>query len=643
MKSDWKRNTFIYLAILLAGIAIFSYFMPSVNKATEIPLSQVVTMSQRHEISKIEIENDVLNITAANGIKYIAYKESVNSIYQIKDLDLNGITVNVQGTSGINWTAMLINFLPLLVFGGLLFFLFRRAQGANNQAMNFGRSRARLFAANTPTVTFDDVAGVDEAKQDLHEVVDFLKSREKFQSLGARIPKGVLLIGPPGTGKTLLARAVAGEAGVPFYSISGSEFVEMFVGVGAARVRDLFDQAKRNAPCIVFIDEIDAVGRHRGAGLGGGHDEREQTLNQILVEMDGFDTNTTVIVMAATNRPDILDPALLRPGRFDRRVVLGRPDIQGRIAILKVHIKGKPLGKDVNLENLARQTTGFSGADLANLVNEAAILAARRNKKAIEMPEFTESIDRVMMGPERKSHRMSEKEKKVTAYHEAGHALVAHMLSNNIGPVSKVTIVPRGVAGGYTKTLQEDVDNPTRSYIKDALAMMMGGRAAEELVFNEMTAGASSDIKNATDWARKMVTNLGMSDKLGPRTFGQKEEMIFLGREISEQRDYGDKVADLIDEEVNAIITEAHTTARKILTENEAKLIQIAETLIVSETLEGAELDKLLAEQVTQPAKKEEAPVPVTNEAKQPVKDKPGTQKAPLLPNIPPKQSPATS
>jgi cell division protease FtsH len=537
---------------------------------------------------------------------------------------------------------MLINFLPLLVFGGLLFFLFRRAQGANNQAMNFGRSRARLFAANTPTVTFDDVAGVDEAKQDLHEVVDFLKAREKFQSLGARIPKGVLLIGPPGTGKTLLARAVAGEAGVPFYSISGSEFVEMFVGVGAARVRDLFDQAKRNAPCIVFIDEIDAVGRHRGAGLGGGHDEREQTLNQILVEMDGFDTNTTVIVMAATNRPDILDPALLRPGRFDRRVILGRPDIQGRVAILKVHIKGKPLGKDVNLENLARQTTGFSGADLANLVNEAAILAARRNKKAIEMPEFTESIDRVMMGPERKSHRMSEKEKKVTAYHEAGHALVAHMLSNNIGPVSKVTIVPRGIVGGYTKTLQEDVDNPTRSYIKDALAMVLGGRTAEELVFNEMTAGASDDLKRATDWARQMVTNLGMSDKLGPRTFGQKEEMIFLGREISEQRDYGDKVADLIDEEVNAIITEAHTAARKILTENEAKLIQIAETLIVSETLEGAELEKLLAEPSAEPAKKE-APVPATNEVKQPVKDKPGTQKAPILPNIPPKQSPATS
>jgi cell division protease FtsH len=356
----------------------------------------------------------------------------------------------------------------------------------------------------------------------------------------------VLLIGPPGTGKTLLARAVAGEAGVPFYSISGSEFVEMFVGVGAARVRDLFDQAKRNSPCIVFIDEIDAVGRHRGAGLGGGHDEREQTLNQILVEMDGFDTNTAVIVIAATNRPDILDPALLRPGRFDRRVVLGRPDIQGRVAILKVHTKGKPLGRDVNLEVLAKQTAGFSGADLANLVNEAAILAARRNKKAIEMPDFTESIDRVTMGPERKSHRITDKEKRVSAYHEAGHALVAHMLSN-IEPVSKITIIPRGIVGGYTKILDEDKDYYSRSYIKDIIAMTMGGRAAEELIFSEMTNGASSDIKHATDFARSMVTNWGMSDKLGPRTFGQKEELVFLGRNISEQRDYGDKVADLIE------------------------------------------------------------------------------------------------
>jgi cell division protease FtsH len=639
MKSDWKRNTFIYLAILLAGIAIFSYFMPSANKATEIPLSQVVGMSQKHEISKIDIENEILNITAKNGTRYIAYKEPIQALDQIKDIDLTDVTVNVQGTSGINWTAMLINFLPLLVFGGLLFFLFRRAQGANSQALNFGRSRARLFSASTPTVTFDDVAGVDEAKQDLREVVDFLKSREKFQLLGARIPKGLLLIGPPGTGKTLLARAVAGEAGVPFFSISGSEFVEMFVGVGAARVRDLFDQAKHNAPCIVFIDEIDAVGRHRGAGLGGGHDEREQTLNQILVEMDGFDTNTTVIVIAATNRPDILDPALLRPGRFDRRVVIGRPDIQGRVAILKVHSKGKPLGKDVNLEVIARQTAGFSGADLANLVNEAAILAARRNKKLIELADFSESIDRVIMGPERKSHRITDKEKKVSAYHEAGHALVAHTLCSNIEPVSKITIIPRGIAGGYTKMLAEDKDYYTRSYVKDILAMKMGGRSAEELVFNEMTNGASGDIKDATDVARRMVTNWGMSDKLGPRTFGQKEELVFLGREISEQRDYGDKVADLIDEEVNKIISEAHELATNILVENKAKLIQIAEVLLVRETLEGEELDKLLASQTAAPEVREQIPAAVP-ETRPPTWDKPG--KLPLIPEFPPKQSPAT-
>ncbi|GAH46589.1 unnamed protein product, partial [marine sediment metagenome] len=393
-------------------------------------LSKVVAMSQGKEIAEIRVEDDALLITTFDGTELRAFKESNASIYEIEGLDLQGVVVDIKGSSGINWGGLLINFLPLLLFGGLLFFLFRQARGANSQAMSFGRSRARLFPANRTTVTFEDVAGVEEAKQDLREVVDFLKSREKFQSLGARIPKGVLLIGPPGTGKTLMARAIAGEADVPFFSISGSEFVEMFVGVGASRVRDLFDQAKRNAPCIVFIDEIDAVGRHRGAGLGGSHDEREQTLNQILVEMDGFDTNTSVIVLAATNRPDILDPALLRPGRFDRRVMLDRPDIVGRLAILKVHAEGKPLNKSVNLEVLAKGTVGFSGADLANLVNEAAILAARRDKKAIGMQEFDESVDRVIAGPERKSRKISPKEKEITAYHEAGHALVAKMLPN---------------------------------------------------------------------------------------------------------------------------------------------------------------------------------------------------------------------
>jgi cell division protease FtsH len=463
--------------------------------------------------------------------------------------------------------------------------------------MRFGRSRARLFPANKPTVTFDDVAGVEEAKQELSEVVEFLKNREKFQSLGARIPKGVLLVGPPGTGKTLLARAVAGEAGVPFFSISGSEFVEMFVGVGASRVRDLFDQAKRNAPCIIFIDEIDAVGRQRGAGLGGSHDEREQTLNQILVEMDGFDTSTTVIVLAATNRPDILDPALLRPGRFDRRVVLDAPDINGRLGILKVHSKGKPLANLADLETIAKATPGFSGADLANLINEAAILAARRGKKSIEMSELGESIDRVIAGPERKSRRISPKEKEMTAYHEAGHALVAKMLPN-ADPVHKISIISRGRMGGYTRMLPtEDKYVATRSEYKDFLAVSMGGRVAEELIYNEMTTGAAQDMKQATDLSRKMVTVYGMSEKMGPRTFGQKEEMIFLGREISEQRDYSEKTALQIDVEVSKLIEEAHQTAIKILTDNKERLIHVAQVLVVKETLEGAEMEAVLAGQ----------------------------------------------
>ncbi len=445
-----------------------------------------------------------------------------------------------------------------------------------------------------PQVTFDDVAGVDEAKVELQEVVDFLKSRERFQTLGARIPRGVLLVGPPGTGKTLLARAVAGEAGVPFFSISGSEFVEMFVGVGAARVRDLFDQAKHHAPCIVFVDEIDAVGRHRGAGLGGSHDEREQTLNQILTEMDGFDTNTSVIVIAATNRPDILDPALLRPGRFDRRVVLDRPDITGRVEILKVHSKGKPLATDVNLEVLARQTAGFSGADLANLMNEAAILAGRHSKKAIEMVDLEDSIDKVLLGPERKSRRISAKEKEITAYHEGGHALVAKMLPD-ADPPRKISIIPRGMAGGYTKSLEEDRSYWSKSKILAGITTFMAGTASEKIIFNEVTTGAQDDIKRATEMARRMVTDFGMSDKLGPRTFGDKQEMVFLGREISEQRDYGDKVADEIDEEVNRIIQEAHAKATEILTKNRETLVRLAQTLIVEETLEADRLEAVFA------------------------------------------------
>jgi cell division protease FtsH len=623
MKSNWKRNSIIYITILVAFVVLFSFLLPGTEKAEPVPLSQLITMSQNGEISKIEVDEEKLLITTVDETKYESVKEANANIYEITGLVLDGVEVTVKPPSGFGWS-VLINFIPLLIFGALLFFLFRQARGANNQAMSFGRSKARLFPANRVTVTFDDVAGVEEAKQDMQEVVDFLKSREKFQSLGARIPKGVLLVGPPGTGKTLLARAVAGEADVPFFNISGSEFVEMFVGVGASRVRD-------------------AVGRQRGAGLGGSHDEREQTLNQILVEMDGFDTNTSVIVIAATNRPDILDPALLRPGRFDRRVILDQPDITGRLAILKVHSDGKPLAKEVNLEVLAKSTVGFSGADLENLVNEAAILAARRGKKSIGQSEFEESVDKVMAGPERKSRKISPEEKKVIAYHEAGHALVARLLPH-ADPVHKISIVSRGVGIlGYTKQLPaEDRYLVSRSQIKDMLAHMLGGRSAEELIFKEITTGASDDIKRATALARRMVIDFGMSGKLGPRTFGHKEEMVFLGREISEQRDYSEEVARQIDEEVQSIIEGAHQTAVKVLTENKKELKKLAEKLIEQETLEGKELDKLFTDMGLPPRepkvtkKKVPAPVKPVGEAETTPKPK----KAPGVPRLVPKQTP---
>jgi len=589
-------------------------------------------MSQDGEIEKIVVQGETLLITTIDGTELKSFKGDTG-IFEIPGLNFEGVEIDIR-PGGFNWGSLLIGFLPLLLFGGLLFFLFTRARGANSQAFSFGRSRARLFPASKPTVTFDDVAGVEEAKQELHEVVDFLKSREKFQSLGARIPRGVLLIGPPGTGKTLLARAIAGEAGVPFFSISGSEFVEMFVGVGASRVRDLFDQAKRNTPCIIFIDEIDAVGRHRGAGLGGSHDEREQTLNQILTEMDGFDTNTSVIVLAATNRPDILDPALLRPGRFDRRVVLDRPDINGRTAILKVHSNGKPLAKSVDLEVLAKETAGFSGADLANLINEAAILAARRGKKAIEMADLEESIDKVRAGPERKSLRISPKEKEIIAYHEAGHALVAKTLPS-IEPLRKITIIPRGMELGSTKTLTEDKYIKTRSQYNDELAVLLGGRIAEELIFNDLTTGAASDIKQATELARKMVTDYGMSDKLGPRTFGDKQEMVFLGREIAEQKDYGEKVAKLIDEEVNKIIQHAYEVAKGILSGNKPQLIRIAQKLIAEETLEGEKLEALFSEPTPEPTP-ETTVTPAPETVKATTKTKPRAKKAPITPETSP-------
>ena len=608
MQSSWKRSGIIYIVFLLVGVALATVLFSSPQKPREVSITDVIGMSSQGKIESIVEQGPLLNITTKDGEKLRTNIGALN----YKDLTDLGLSSEVKydiKSGGVDWGTILLTFLPMVLFGAFIFFMFFRARGANNQVLGFGRSRARLSPLDKPSVTFDDVAGVDEAKQELTEVVDFLKAREKFQTLGARIPRGVLLVGPPGTGKTLLARAVAGEAGVPFFSISGSEFVEMFVGVGAARVRDLFEQAKRHAPSIVFVDEIDAVGRQRGAGLGGSHDEREQTLNQILTEMDGFDTNTSVIVLAATNRPDILDPALLRPGRFDRRVILDRPDVNGRIAILKVHTKGKPLDKSVSLEVLAKQTAGFSGADLANLVNEAAILAARRVKKTIEMIDLEESIDKVLLGPERKSRRMSAREKEITAYHEGGHALVARLIPD-ADPPRKISIIPRGLAGGYTKSLEEDRAYWTHSKIIADVTTLMGGHAAEKIIFNEVTTGAQSDIKRATELARRMVTDFGMSERLGPRTFGDKQELIFLGREISEQKDYGDKIADIIDEEINKIIQNAHDSAMKILTENKTKLIQIAQTLITKETVEAEELEGLF----NKPVSSTPAETPVTTE-----------------------------
>ena len=600
MSARWMRNSFVYLLIVVALIAVlFTLF--SVEGSSEVPISRVISLVASGDVDVIEISGDKLTVLTNAGETLTSRKEQGSSfVEQLSnagvDIATSRLELIVKGSSGLgSLFRIFINFLPLIFFGAILLFMMRQAQGNTNQTFSFGRSKARMFVGNSPTVNFSDVAGVDEAKVELEEVVEFLKFPERFLTLGAKIPKGVLLMGPPGTGKTLLAKAVAGEAGVPFFSISGSEFVEMFVGVGASRVRDLFDQARRNAPCIVFVDEIDAVGRHRGAGLGGGHDEREQTLNQILVEMDGFDTNTNIIVLASTNRPDILDPALLRPGRFDRRVVLDNPDIRGRVEILRVHSKGKPLDEDVNLERVGRLTIGFSGADLANLVNESAILAARREKSTITSDEFAESVDRVIAGPERRSRVVSEREKELTAYHEAGHALVAHLLPN-ADPPYKVTIIARGQTGGHTRYLpEEDRRLWTKSQFEDMLAAALGGRVAEEVVFNETTTGASNDLEQATNIAKTMVTRYGMSEKLGPRTFGKREELVFLGKEIAEQRDYSDSVAETIDDEVHTIIDTAYKTAVRLLTDHKNKLTQLSKYLIDNETIEDEELNKLFA------------------------------------------------
>ena len=594
MKIDLKK-TLLFYAVIIIGILGLFYFASIEEPPEQISFSRLVDMSQEGIIEEIVVDGENLTVTDKDGNVYETFKEEGVSIYDIPNLNLEGVAVDI-APAGTDWGMILIRFLPLLLIAGLLIFFFTKARGAQNQAMSFGRSKARLFSAVKPSITFSNVAGADEAKEDMQEIVEFLSNREKFQTLGAKVPKGALLVGPPGTGKTLLAKAIAGEARVPFFSISGSEFVEMFVGGGASRVRDLFEQAKRNAPSLIFIDEIDAVGRQRGAGVGGGHDEREQTLNQILVEMDGFDTSTNVIIIAATNRPDILDNALLRPGRFDRRIILDMPDINGRKEIFKIHASGKPLAGDVDIEAVAKQTIGFSGADLANLVNEAAILAARRDKKEIGMSELEESIDRVLAGPERKSRRISPKEKEIIAYHEAGHALVARMLPNS-DPVHKVSVVARGMSLGHTRQLPvEDRYIETASQYRDRLATLMGGRVAEEIMFNELSTGASNDIKVATNLANKMVTRYGMSAKLGPRTFGERQDMVFLGREITEQRDYGDRIADVIDDEVNAIIGEAYETAKRIITENCSRWVHVSNLLLARESLESDELEKAFNE-----------------------------------------------
>ena len=598
------KNFIIFFLVFLTLAAFLSLYNSPLEESRKIGVGEFIDLINKSEVSEITIDGEKLEIILTSGEIVESQKEPTESLstllnnYNVAPEKLEGIKTEVkETTSTMFWLGAILPFLlPFLLIGGFIYFMMRQAQGTNNRAMMFGQSKAKEVAPENQKnkVTFKDVAGAKEAKEELEEIVEFLRNPKKFTSLGAQIPKGVLLLGPPGTGKTLLARAVAGQAKVPFFHISGSEFVEMFVGVGASRVRDLFKKAKKAAPCIVFIDEIDAVGRQRGAGLGGSHDEREQTLNQILVEMDGFDINTNVIIIAATNRPDVLDPALLRPGRFDRRVALDLPSLNDREEILKVHAKGKPFDDSVKLRTLAERTPGFSGADLANLLNEAAILAARKDRKKITAEDGLESIEKVMLGPERKSHVLNEKEKKITAYHEAGHALVAHVLPNS-DPVRKVSIVARGQAAGYTlKYPSEDKYMHSKAEFIDDLAVLLAGHATEKEVFKDITTGANNDLKHATSLARKLVTEYGMSEVLGPQTFGKKEEMVFLGREISEQKDYSEKVAAVIDQEVSKFLKEAYATAQGILKKRRIDLDKIAETLIEKETIEQEEFESLL-------------------------------------------------
>ncbi|MCR6545311.1 ATP-dependent zinc metalloprotease FtsH [Dehalobacterium formicoaceticum] len=591
------KNLAIYVLIVLIAVSFYQMTAPPAEEVGKLTYDEFMAKVGNGEVKEVSIlageHRYAIEGILKNEEKFTTTAAPAPELLGI--LEGQGVKVNFDEEPGPPWwTGILSALLPILLLVGLFFFMMQQTQGGGNRVMQFGKSRAKLHTDEKKKVTFADVAGVDEVKEELEEIVEFLKSPRKFSQLGAKIPKGVLLFGPPGTGKTLLARAVAGEAGVPFFSISGSDFVEMFVGVGASRVRDLFEQAKKNAPCIVFIDEIDAVGRQRGAGLGGGHDEREQTLNQLLVEMDGFAANEGIIVVAATNRPDILDPALLRPGRFDRQITVNVPDILGRKEILQVHVKGKPLGKDVDLEVLARRTPGFTGADLANLLNEAALLAARRNKNEINMKDMEDAVERVIAGPEKKSRVISDYERKLVAYHEAGHAVIAYLLPN-ADPLHKVSIIPRGGAGGYTLLLpKEDRNYMTKSQMKDQVVMLLGGRMAEALVLKEVSTGAQNDLERATETVRRMITRYGMSEELGPLTFGNRHDQVFLGRDISQERNYSEAVAYSIDKEARRMIDEAYNKAKKMLTDNMDRLKAVAQTLMDKETLEAEEFAALM-------------------------------------------------
>ncbi len=589
-----KAFRWLFAISLIAAFLVYFVVREQMSKVRELRYDEFVQAVTQQRIREVEISGQKAFGLLLDGTPFtVQLPDRIENLEQL--LLQHQVPVKFRGSpiSAIQWQQFILSFLLMLGFIGFLFLIFRQMQAGNQQAFNFARSRARRYDQNQPRVTFDDVADLEEAKEELREVIEFLKNPQRFQALGAKVPKGVLLMGPPGSGKTLLARAVAGEAGVPFFHVSGSEFVEMFVGVGAARVRDLFEQAKANRPCIIFVDELDAVGRLRFAGIGGGHDEREQTLNQLLVEMDGIEQNSGIIVIAATNRPDVLDPALLRPGRFDRRIVIDHPDAKGREAILRVHLRGKPIADDVDIEKLAKQTAGFSGADLANMVNEAAILAARRNKTKIDMSDFLEALEKVIAGPERKSRLITEKEKQVLAYHESGHALVSKLLK--VREVTKVTIIPRGLALGYTLNLpQEDRYLMTRKELLDEMTVMLAGRAAEELVFGEVTTGSQNDLERVTELARRMVCEFGMSERLGPVTLGRKAGPIFLGRDIVEDRNYSEAVASEIDKEVRRIVEECYQRAKKLLQENRHILDAIANRLLERETIDGEELDELL-------------------------------------------------